>query len=39
MIEYSLSSKAHVAYIVTLLERITKEKQNSIISELNKQGF
>ena len=37
--EYSLSSKACVAYIVTLLGEITEEEQNSIFSELNKQGF
>ena len=39
MMEYGLSSKAYAVYIATLLGGITEEKQNSIFSELNKQGF
>ena len=39
MLEYGLSSKAYIAYIATLLGRITKKEQNSIFSELNEQGF
>ena len=35
MMEYSLLSKAHAAYIATLLGGITKEEQNSIFSKLN----